>query len=165
LKDEEKTFNQICDGRSSQYAYLYNKFPELVKIKVHSRAQKIVKRQEEVKRMLTKILDEKLHVELNLREIADKYGYNYTCLYKRCSELCKKIAKRHKEFRKEQRSKRMQQTFTKIQEIAVQLHNDNQYPSTTKIAKAMDNKYLFMREEPKLFHKKILKELGYIRVV
>ncbi|PHD47754.1 hypothetical protein COF61_33180, partial [Bacillus toyonensis] len=76
---------------------------------------------------------------------------------------CKKIAKRHTEFRKEQRRKRVQQTFFKIKELAVQLHNENQYPSTTKIAKAMNDEYLFLKEGPKLFHKKILKELGYIR--
>ncbi|MGS2748191.1 TniQ family protein [Bacillus zanthoxyli] len=163
LMEEGKTFYQICEGKSSQSKYLHNNFPDLVKMKIHSREQKIVNRQEEIRTTLTKIIDEKLHVELSLKEIADKYGYTYTRLYKRCSELCKKIAKRHTEFRKEQRRKRVQQTFLKIQELAVQLHNENQYPSTTKIAKAMNDEYLFLKEGPKLFHKKILKELGYIR--
>ncbi|MBH0359680.1 TniQ family protein [Bacillus toyonensis] len=163
IMEEGKTFHQICEGKSSRSKYLHNNFSELVKMKIHSREQKIVNRQEEIRTTLTKIIDEKLHVELSLKEIANQYGYNYTRLYKRCSELCKKIVKRHTEFRKEKRSKRVQQTFSKIQEIAVQLHNENQYPSTTKIAKAMNDEYLFLKEGPKLFHKKILKELGYIR--
>ncbi|NYS75202.1 TniQ family protein [Bacillus sp. BH32] len=160
LKDEKLTFNQICKKTSRTPSFFVNNFPNEARKKVDATKQKAKRKRDNAQELLIKVLNEGLHRELSLKALANEYGYSRNYLYKYAPEKCKEISERYKIFKGNQQRKKKEKILIEIREVAIELHKENQYPSTSKIAERMNNSGLFFNDEFKVFRRKILKELG-----
>ena len=161
LKDPTISVNQICKGNSTEYRFLVREIPELVARQVSIRNERLELKRREIEGFLEKILEEESHLDYSLKSLANEYGYSRSYIYKQFPQLCAEISRRYKQVQKEKREKEMEKVLCRIKETAIKLHKDNQYPSTNKIIKEMNCSGLFLEAEFRLFHKKLIKDLGY----
>lgn len=122
---------EVARGNGWHLGTLIEIFPELCKQISERHAEHIKDGWSKIRGELETVLKE--NPPPPMREVTTRFSCSETSLYSHFPDLCSRIAKRHKEYRKKEVIRRRERFLLKVRKAALTLHAEGIYPSVKQV--------------------------------
>lgn len=121
--------------------------------------QRKVQKQKEIESSLNECLLRE--IPISFEQFLKESGLAKKTVRRNAPDLCKKVSKRYIEYLSKLKEERIERILYDIREAAIKLHDNDVYPSISKLQKALGNKSVFLEDDIRNGWEEIVLSLGY----
>lgn len=142
-------------------ATLHKYFPDLCRAIAqrhldHKRTDRI----ENLRRILSQVLEDNEDPPPSLQEIAARVEMSPAVFYRFAPDLCSAISNRYLSYCQERGTKVVEETCKRIRQAVFDIHNQGIYPSSNQIMERLGDRHIFRRDEVRTAWIEALQQLG-----
>lgn len=142
-------------------ATLHKYFPDLCRaIAQRHLDYKRTKRTENLRRILSQVLEDNEDPPTSLQEIAARVGMSPAVFYRFAPDLCSAISNRYLSYCQERGTKVVEETCERVRQAVLDIHSQGIYPSSNQIMERLGDRHIFRQKEFKDTWYATLQELG-----